>query len=156
MRRRLVFPNTVWRVKDRPPAVQYPKDLCKILGGSFPNDSKEHFKVLLLDSSNRPMSEPISVATGTLNWCAVAPREVFGAAIACRALSIVVAHNHPSGDTKPSRDDIDLTVRMDEAAKILGIGLVDHLIFSVGDIHGRMEPTYTSIREYGWPRKEDF
>jgi DNA repair protein RadC len=77
---------------------------------------------------------------GTINECLVHPREVFKAAVMTSAAVVVVGHNHPSGDTTPSQQDLDLTKKLIEAGKILSIGVLDHVI--VGD-PGR----YTSIRE---------
>lgn len=93
---------------------------------------QEHFVVMTLDGANRLIAKRI-VTIGTLNASLVHPREVFADAITDRAASIIVAHNHPSGSTEPSRADIDLTNRLKEAGKILGISVLDHLIITKSD-----------------------
>ncbi len=91
------------------------------------NHKKEHFIVFFLDSrSQKVKRETISV--GTLNASLVHPREVFEPAIACSAAQIIVVHNHPSGEVEPSAEDIEITKRLTEAGKLLGIELVDHVI----------------------------
>ncbi|KKQ81500.1 MAG: repair protein radC-like protein [Parcubacteria group bacterium GW2011_GWF2_38_76] len=87
---------------------------------------KEHFAVLYLDSKNGLIADIVSI--GTLNASLVHPREVFDKAVLCHASHIIVAHNHPSGDSTPSGDDIITTKRLVEAGKILGIAVADHII----------------------------
>lgn len=92
------------------------------------DQDKEHFFVLHLDSRNKiKIAEVISI--GSLNHAAVHPREVFTRVIACRTANIALAHNHPSGNVEPSQDDISITSRLQEAGKILGISVLDHVIF---------------------------
>lgn len=91
---------------------------------------KEYFKVVLLDTKNQIISiEEISV--GSLNASIVHPREVFNVAIRKSANSIILVHNHPSGDPTPSKEDIDITHRLVEAGYIIGIRVLDHII--IGD-----------------------
>ncbi|MFS8540999.1 MAG: DNA repair protein RadC, partial [Tissierellales bacterium] len=91
---------------------------------------KEHFKVVLLDTKNQIISiEEISV--GSSNASIVHPREVFNVAIRKSANSIILVHNHPSGDPTPSKEDIDITHRLVEAGDIIGIRVLDHII--IGD-----------------------
>jgi len=84
--------------------------------------------VLALDAVNAPIGRPRIVAMGTVNGVEVHPRDIFRVAIARNAVSIIVAHNHPSGDTEPSLDDRALTRKISEAGKLLGIPLLDHII----------------------------
>jgi DNA repair protein RadC len=93
------------------------------------SSKKEHFIAFYLDTQNRLIERQI-VSIGTLNASLVHPREVFEPAVVLHAASIIVAHNHPSGDIKPSDDDLAITRRLIEAGKVLGIELVDHIIFS--------------------------
>jgi len=152
MRRgRLFLPNRVWTVAERPNSVTRPELAAALFAGVTPADSQEHFLVLMLDSNHKPMAPPIEVVKGVLDGCMLTPREVFGPALCCRAAAIIIAHNHPSGNLRPSEDDLEITRRFEEAGTLLGIHLLDHLIFNVGDIHGRVEPTHVSIREWGWP-----
>lgn len=90
---------------------------------------KEHFVVLYLNARNQLIKKE-TISIGTLNANLVHPREVFKPAIDCLATSIIVAHNHPSGDSQPSQADVDLTKRMMEAGRLLGIEILDHIVIS--------------------------
>lgn len=101
---------------------------------------REHFVAFYLDARNRVLSRE-TVSVGTLSASIVHPREVFAAAIERRAASIVLAHNHPSGDSEPSDDDVALTRRLVQAGILLGIEVLDHLVIG----HG----TYVSLKSRG-------
>jgi len=88
---------------------------------------KELFYIILLDNKNRVIRED-RVSEGTLSASLVHPREVFASAVREAAASLVVVHNHPSGDPAPSREDEQITRRLAEAGKLLGIEIVDHVI----------------------------
>ena len=88
---------------------------------------REHFYMLTLDGANRLINKHV-ISTGTLTASLVHPREVFVKAIEDRAASIIIAHNHPSGNLQPSQADSDVTERLKEAGELLGIALLDHLI----------------------------
>ena len=90
---------------------------------------KEHFVVLYLNAKNQLVHKE-TISMGTLNANLVHPREVFEPALKHSAAQIVVAHNHPSGDPKPSEDDLEVTKRLTEAGKMMGIEVVDHIIVS--------------------------
>jgi len=90
---------------------------------------QEYFLSLYLDGANH-LCETRVITIGTLNQSLVHPREVFAPAIEQRCASIIVAHNHPSGVLSPSKEDIEVTKRLQESGKILGIELLDHLIFT--------------------------
>ena len=106
----LLFPKDVWeRMED--------------IRGS----KKEHFVVFYLDSRNQEIQREI-ISVGTLNESLVHPREVFEGAIKNNAASIIIAHNHPSGDLEPSRADIEITKKLIHAGKILDIKIVSHVI----------------------------
>ena len=92
------------------------------------NDGQENFLVLPLDAMKHPICEPIKVFKGTADSAPVYAREVFRDAIRWGAISIVVAHNHPSGDPTPSDDDIAITKELFSVGKLLGIALIDHII----------------------------
>ena len=81
------------------------------------------------------------ISHGSVNSSIVSPREVFQKALLANAVSIIVMHNHPSGDSTPSREDIEVTRRLSEAGKIVGVELLDHII--VGD------RVYCSLKEKG-------
>ncbi len=93
---------------------------------------QEHFVVLSLDGANRLIAKR-TITIGTLNSSLVHPREVFADAITDRAASIIVAHNHPSGNTKPSMADIKITERLSRAGNLLGVNLIDHIIVTKSD-----------------------
>lgn len=101
---------------------------------------KEHFWVVHLNARST-IKQMELVSMGTLTASLVHPREVFTRAIALRSTSLVLGHNHPSGETKPSDQDIVLTNRLVEAGEILGINIVDHLIISLDG--------FTSFKERG-------
>ncbi len=88
---------------------------------------KEHFVALYLNARNQLLSKE-TISIGTLNASLIHPREVFKSAIDHLAASILIAHNHPSGDCEPSDDDLEVTKRLKEVGKILGIEVVDHVI----------------------------
>jgi len=88
---------------------------------------KEHFYVIILTARNQvKLTELVSL--GTANASLVHPREVFRRAIHLGAISIIVAHNHPSGDPEPSAADLEVTRRLTEAGKLIGIEVLDHVI----------------------------
>ena len=91
----------------------------------------EHFIVLLLDQKNHLLRK-VHVSQGSLNANIVHPREVFKPAIIESAASIIVAHNHPSGDPAPSQNDIDITRKLIETGKMCGIEVYDHIIIGKG------------------------
>jgi len=88
---------------------------------------KEHFIVFYLNAQSQEIDREI-ISIGILNESLVHPREVFELAVKNNAAQIIVAHNHPSGDIRPSENDIEITQRLSEAGKILGIELLDHVI----------------------------
>jgi DNA repair protein RadC len=110
--------------------VKSPEDVVGVVSGTLKGKKREHFLVLLLDTRNR-LIRVATVSMGSLDSSIVHPREVFKEAIAASAASVIFVHNHPSGDPEPSEDDIDLTKRLVEAGKVLGIVVLDHVI--VGD-----------------------
>lgn len=103
--------------------------------------SQEHFVVLYLDTKNQVLHKQ-TIFIGSLNTSIVHPREVYKEAIRRSAASIICIHNHPSGDPAPSKEDIDVTKRLAECGKMLGIDLLDHLIIG--------ENKYVSLKEKGY------
>jgi len=90
---------------------------------------KEHFVIFYLDSRNQEIKREI-ISVGSLNANLVHPREVFEPAVRNLAAQIILAHNHPSGDPEPSEDDLEITKRLVESGKILGIEVIDHIIIT--------------------------
>jgi DNA repair protein RadC len=103
------------------------------------HETSERFVALLLNGKHRVQGFA-EVSRGTLTSSLVHPREVFSPAIRELAAAVIVAHNHPSGDPEPSLEDIEVTKRLHEAGKILGVPLLDHII--VGEAG-----SFTSLRE---------
>lgn len=95
----------------------------------YHNKKQEYFLALYLDGANHLIQTKI-ITIGILNQSLVHPREVFSYAIEKRCASIIVAHNHPSGILEASNEDINVTKRLKESGKILGIELIDHLIIT--------------------------
>ncbi|OBZ17100.1 DNA repair protein RadC [Bacillus sp. FJAT-26390] len=111
-----------------PHVVRSPKDAANLLIPEMRYLQQEHFVVLFLNTKNHVIGQPETISKGSLNAAIVHPREVFRAAIKRSAASIVVSHNHPSGDCTPSPEDIQLTARLVEAGNITGIEVLDHII----------------------------
>lgn len=110
-------------------AVTSPSVLYDIIKNKIQNFSKEHFFVISLDTRNNFIGiDEISI--GTLTASLVHPRETFESAIRRHAAHIIIAHNHPSGETEPSEDDLKITRRLVEAGKIMGIEVLDHIIIT--------------------------
>jgi len=93
------------------------------------NKKQEYFLCFYLDGANRICQKRV-ITIGTLNQSLVHPREVFAPAIENRCASIIVAHNHPSGNLSPSSEDLSITHKLQQSGKILGIELLDHIIFT--------------------------
>lgn len=94
--------------------------------------AQEHFFAVLLSPHQKPIAAPV-VAIGTVARVDMHPRDVFREAISQNAHSIVIAHNHPSGDPRPSGADRELTRRMVECGKLMGIPVLDHVVLAVGE-----------------------
>jgi DNA repair protein RadC len=109
-------------------AIRDPESAFRILSPLTRTLQQEIFWVLLLDTKNKLIGQPVETTRGLLDSSPVHPREVFSKAVRYSAASVILAHNHPSGDPTPSKEDIDITRRLIEAAHILGIRVADHLI----------------------------
>ncbi|KAF0819376.1 MULTISPECIES: RadC family protein [unclassified Cytobacillus] len=103
--------------------------------------SQEHFVCLYLNTKNQVLHKQ-TIFIGSLNASIVHPREVFKEAFRRSAASIICIHNHPSGDPTPSREDIEVTKRLAESGKIIGIDVLDHLIIG--------ENKFVSLKEKGY------
>lgn len=110
--------------------VKSPADVVRLVKSDLKDKKKEHFFVILLDTRNQYLGKD-KVSIGSLDTSIVHPREVFKPALSFSAASVILAHNHPSGDPEPSEEDIKLTKRLVEAAQIIGIDVLDHII--IGD-----------------------
>jgi|SRR5579871_5332314 len=126
------------------PVIRTPADAARILADHLQGTDRENFACLMLDTKNRLIGIN-TVSVGILDSSIVHPREVFKPAILSNAASIVVAHNHPSGDPTESVEDTRITLRLRDAADIIGIDLLDHVI--VGD--GTQPLRWASLKERG-------
>lgn len=104
-----------------------PQDAAQVLSRYLEHEDREHFVALLLDAKNRIIGIN-TVSIGSLCCAIVSARDVFKAAILANAASVIVAHNHPSGDVTPSPEDIQVTKTLREAGKLLEIEVLDHVI----------------------------
>jgi DNA repair protein RadC len=115
----------------RKPRASSPEDVAALARQIIPDDDREHFGVFLLDSQNG-VNAYHEVSVGSLSASIVHPREVFRAAILGGAAHLILVHNHPSGDTTPSKEDIHLTRQLVEGARLLGLKIHDHVILGNG------------------------
>lgn len=120
--------------------VSKPRDAAALVMDEMKNFKQEHLKVIMLNTKNVVLFIK-DVSVGSLNSSIVHPREVFCDAIRKNSAFIIVCHNHPSGDPQPSNEDINVTNRLKECGKLLGIELLDHLIIGNG--------RYISLKEKG-------
>lgn len=121
--------------------IESPQKGAEILLPRLRYEQHEKFLVLLLDSKNQVIRME-QVSEGSVNSSVVHPREVFAPALLYHAAAILVAHNHPSGDPKPSQEDKELTRSLNETGIIMGIPLIDHLVIGDG--------IFFSFREQGY------
>ncbi|MEW4284237.1 RadC family protein [Priestia koreensis] len=121
--------------------IRSPEDGANYLMEELRILSQEHFVCLYLNTKNQVLHKQ-TIFIGSLNSSIVHPREVFKEAFRRSAASIICVHNHPSGDPTPSREDIEVTKRLKECGRIIGIDLLDHLI--IGD------RKYISLKEKGY------
>lgn len=122
--------------------INSPADVANFVRSVLTDNSREHFVALYLNGQHQVAAYSI-VSIGTANQAPVAPREVFQRAVLTGAISIVVAHNHPSESTVPSHEDRAVTTRLREAGELLGIKVLDHLIVT--------NSAFVSMKEYdGW------
>lgn len=122
------------------PAINGPDDVARLLMSEMRYLDREHFKALILNTKNQVL-KVADVSVGSLNTSVVHPRELFKAVISHSGASVIIVHNHPSGDATPSADDIAITKRLARGAEILGIQLLDHMILGDG--------CYVSLKDKG-------
>ena len=122
------------------PIIQSPQDVAHIVMEEMRFLDREHFRVVSLSTKNQVLGIS-SISVGSLNSSLVHPRECFKEAIRRNSNSIILVHNHPSGDSTPSKEDIEVTKRLVSGGKVLGIEVLDHVI--IGD------KCFTSLKEQG-------
>ena len=120
--------------------IKSPVEVCALLMEEMRHLKKVVFKIILLNTKNNIIKQ-ITVSIGSLNSSIVHPREVFSEAVKAGCSGVLFAHNHPSGDPEPSREDIETTRRLVNAGNILGIKVLDHVIIGDGK--------YISFKEQG-------
>ena len=121
-------------------SINNPSDIAKLLVNEMSTLKQEVLKLIVLSTKNTVLREK-DVFKGSLNSSIVHPREIYCEAIKYGGAAIIICHNHPSGDPTPSKEDINVTLRIKECGKIIGINLLDHII--IGD------KKYVSLKEKG-------
>jgi len=121
-------------------SITNPEDAVKLVKNRLKGKKKEYFLAILLDSRNQPVNIA-QISIGSLNVSIVHPREVFKEAISASAASLILVHNHPSGDATPSDEDIQITRRLKESGEIVGVDVFDHIIIAGND--------FTSLKAQG-------
>jgi DNA repair protein RadC len=132
--------RTLLRMRRDRQQVMGARDVAEFLVPQFGSRPVEQFGVVLLDTKHRILRTTL-LSVGTLDTSIVHPREVFRAAASAGAASLVLFHNHPSGDPTPSEDDVALTRRMVRAGELMGISVLDHVIVA--------ENRFWSLKEHG-------
>lgn len=127
--------------KEKAMVIKKPSDIVNLIMADIFFKKQEVFIVITLDSKNKVICKK-EIFKGSLNSSLVHPREVFKEALKDSAASIVICHNHPSGEPTPSKEDIDVTIRIKKCGEIMGIELLDHVI--IGD------NKYISLKEKGY------
>lgn len=115
-----------------------PFQVANLMRAIYGEEPQENFAVFILNSRNM-VTSVVHVTTGIVNASIVHPREVFRAAIIGNAVSIIVAHNHPSGDPEPSQEDREVTKQLKAAGKVVGIDLLDHVVVGETSYHSLMD-----------------
>lgn len=124
-----------------PQIIRRPQDAVDLLMPEMQYLQQENFVALFLNTKNHLIGQPETLSIGSLNAAIVTPHMVFRAAVKRSANSVLVCHNHPSGDPTPSPEDIQLTKRLVESGNIVGVEVLDHLVLGDG--------TFTSLKEQG-------
>ena len=129
------YPTLSYAIKSPDDAATIGKEFMRIH-----EEPEEYMYMICMNVKNKVIGV-FEISHGTVNASLVTPREVFQKALLANAVSIIVMHNHPSGDSTPSREDIEVTKRLVEAGKVIGIEVLDHIV--VGD-------RYSSLKEKGY------
>ena len=132
------------RVAEPPPLAKKPSDVFDILRPLIGTKDREHLVAVHLDARHRAVSIDI-VAKGTLTMAPVHPREVFKGAILANAAAVIVAHNHPSGSTSASPEDLEVLKRLHAAGEMLGVPMLDFLVVTQDDFWSGRESS-------SWPQ----
>ena len=120
--------------------IRTPQDVMDVLSTEYDNAVVEMAQMLALDTKNKIIGI-FTISTGSLNASIIHPRDIFQRAILSNAASVILAHNHPSGDPTPSSEDTELTKKLVDAGKILDIPILDHVVIGEGK--------FVSLKERG-------
>lgn len=129
------------RIPRRRVLVDSPESAADLLAPLLADSDRERCVALLLDTRHRLLTTT-TVSIGSIDHTFMSPREVYRDALLGNAAAIVVGHNHPSGDVRPSADDRIVTTRLVDAGELVGVPLLDHLVVAGGD--------WTSLARMGW------
>ncbi|MGC1404170.1 MAG: DNA repair protein RadC [Thermodesulfobacteriota bacterium] len=125
------------RIKPEGFKINFPADVLPLIQ-HYADRKQEHFLCISLNGSNEVIAVRV-ISVGLVNKTHVHPREVFADAITDRASAVIVAHNHPSGDVEPGKEDMEITKQLKSAGEILGIKLLDHIIFNRAGYYSFLE-----------------
>jgi DNA repair protein RadC len=122
-------------------SVKTPRDIARLFVDEMRHYDREHFKAAFLNTKNQ-LLKVVTVSIGSLNASIVHPREILKPAISASAASIILVHNHPTGDPTPSKEDVEFTGRFAKCCELIGIELLDHVVIGAGK--------YQSLKEGGY------
>lgn len=121
--------------------VRTPRDIARLFMDRMKHYDREHFEAAFLNTKNQ-LLKVVTVSIGSLNASIVHPREILKPAISTSAASIILVHNHPTGDPTPSKEDIEFTSRFAKCGELIGIELLDHVIIGADKYHSLKEGGY--------------
>lgn len=121
--------------------VRAPQDVARLFMDEMKHYDREHFKAAFLNTKNQ-IIKVVTVSIGSLNASIVHPREILKPAIVASAASIVLIHNHPTGDPSPSREDVEFTRRFARCGELIGIELLDHIVIGADRFQSLKESGY--------------
>ncbi|MDH4035970.1 MAG: DNA repair protein RadC [Candidatus Krumholzibacteria bacterium] len=122
-------------------SIKAPKDVARLFMDEMKHYDREHFKAAFLNTKNQ-IIRVVTVSIGSLNASIVHPREILKPAISASAASIVLVHNHPTGDPTPSREDVEFTRRFARCGELIGIELLDHIVIGADRFQSLKESGY--------------
>jgi DNA repair protein RadC len=111
-----------------PRMIRTPEAVFEIMEPLVRGSQQEFFYILLLDARSRLVGQPVRVVSGTHDRCPANPAEIFSIVVKRGCTAAILVHNHPSGDPTPSQNDINVTIRLIDAANVLGVRLLDHIV----------------------------
>jgi DNA repair protein RadC len=134
-------------VAESKPSVRDPATVASVMLPLMSGSTVEEFWAIHLNAKNNMIGAPVMLSRGLLDSAPVGVRETFRGAIVANAKAIIIVHNHPSGDATPSSEDLQITRRIAEAGRILGVKVMDHVV--MGQKTAENSTVYISLRERG-------